>query len=201
LNDVWQKLLKNKEFERNSQILRWVEYDTEFKPASLDSRFKQWTNLGITSYCMISSTDGLDAFKKLIDTYYLGKEDFFRYLQLRHHFDKNINTTGEKGTDLIRIFINTYKDNNSRKLISKLYSYLQSDRGLSTMYVKMRWEKEANIKITGEDWLNICRTQSTTSSSGLWREFTWKNTIRFFITPNIKKSQTNNPEHGRWRVW
>lgn len=41
---------------------------------------------------------------------------------------------------------------------------------------------------------------STTSSSDLWREFTWKNTLRFFITPRIKSLQTNNPAQGRcWR--
>lgn len=77
----------------------------EFASAGLDSRFKHWTNSGITSYCIISSTDGLDTFQKLIDTYNLGKEDFFRYLQLRYYFDKHIKTTGETGTDLIRIFI------------------------------------------------------------------------------------------------
>lgn len=185
---IWHKLLKDKEFERSARILRWVKYDTEFAPAGLDGRFKHWTNSGITSYCIISSTDGLHTFKKLIDTYNLGKEDFFRYLQLRHHFDKHIKTTEEKGRDLIRVFVDAYKGNTNRKLISRLYSYLQLDRGLSTMYVKKRWEKEANIEISEDDWLNICRTQSTTSSSGLWREFTWKNTLRFFITPNIKKS-------------
>lgn len=97
-----------------------MKYDTEFAPAGLDGRFKHWTNSGITSYCIISSTDGLDTFKKLMDTYNSGKEDFFRYLQLRHHFDKHIKTTGEKGKDLIRVFIDAYKGNTNRKLISRL---------------------------------------------------------------------------------
>ncbi|MEQ2240972.1 hypothetical protein ILYODFUR_020569 [Ilyodon furcidens] len=34
----------------------------------------------------------------------------------------------------------------------------QLEGGHSTTYVKIRWEKEATIKITGEDWLNICKT-------------------------------------------
>ena len=42
--------------------------------------------------------------------------------------------------------------------------------------------------------------QSNTSSSGLWREFVWKNLIRFFITPKIKQSQGGQPESGQcWR--
>lgn len=32
---------------------------------------------------------------------------------------------------------------------------LQMERGLSTMYVKSKWEKEANTKLTEDDWLNI----------------------------------------------
>ena len=59
--------------------------------------------------------------------------------------------------NLIDIFVNTYKGNSSRKLISRFYSALQEDRGLSTMYIKSRWEKDANIQLTEDDWLNICR--------------------------------------------
>lgn len=40
----------------------------------------------------------------------------------------------------------------------------------------------------------------TTTNSDLWREFTWKNTIRFFITPRIKHFQTGNQKVGEcWR--
>ena len=98
--------------------------------------------------------------------------------------------------NLIKIFVNTYKGNLSRKLISRIYSALQEDRGHSTMHITSRWEKEANIQLTEEDWLNIFRTFSTTSSSDLWREFTWKSTVRSFITPKTKSLQTNNPDQG-----
>lgn len=54
--------------------------------------------------------------------------------------------------------------------------------------------------MTNDEWFNICKTQSVTTSSDLWREFAWKNIVRFFITPKIKKSQTQNPEHSQcWR--
>ena len=40
----------------------------------------------------------------------------------------------------------------------------------------------------------------STSSSGHWREFSWKNMIRFFITPKIKQLQKGQPSYGRcWR--
>ena len=147
----------------------------------------------MTSYCMISSNRGLDTFQRLSKTYHLENCDFFRYLQMRHHFKTNIKTIGERGMHLIKIFIDAFKGNSNRKLISKIYPSLQLEMGLSTLYVKTRWEKEANIALTEDDWLNICRTMCTTSSSDLWREYTWKNLLRFFITPKIKKSQSNNP--------
>lgn len=102
--------------------------------------------------------------------------------------------------NLIKIFTNAYKGNNNKKLLSRIYSILQSETGLSTTYIKSKWEKEANIKLTNEEWLNICKTQSITTSSDLWRLFGWKNIVRFFITPQIKKSQTKNPKYSEcWR--
>lgn len=76
---IWYKLFKNKEFERNVRILRWVKYDIEFVLVGLDGRFKYWINLGIILYCIVFFIDGLDIFKEFMDIYYLGKEDFFRY--------------------------------------------------------------------------------------------------------------------------
>lgn len=68
------------------------------------------------------------------------------------------------------------------------------------MYVKSKWEKEANITLTDEEWLNICKTHVTTSCSGQWGEFVWKNLIRFFITPKIKHLQSGKPGCGHyWR--
>ena len=42
------------------------------------------------------------------------------------------------------------------------------------------------MQIAEKDWYNICETQCTASSSRVWREFCWKNTIRYFITPKIR---------------
>lgn len=85
----------------------------------------------------------------------LEKQDCSRYLQLRHYFDKIIKTTEEKGMSLMKIFIDAYKVNTKTKLISRIYFCLQSERGLSTTYIKSKWEKEANIKLTKEDWLKM----------------------------------------------
>lgn len=46
--NIWHKILKDKDVEKNAQILRWIMYDTEFIPIKLDKRFEQWANVGIT---------------------------------------------------------------------------------------------------------------------------------------------------------
>ncbi len=62
----------------------------------------------------------------------------------------------EKG--IIKIFMGPNKGKTQMKMLSRIYLSLQSERGISTTYIKLRWEKEANIKITEENWLNMCKT-------------------------------------------
>lgn len=53
--NIWHKHFKDPKFERNARLLRRVAFDTDFTPTELDSRFKHRANLGITSYCQVSS--------------------------------------------------------------------------------------------------------------------------------------------------
>jgi len=174
-------------------LLRWVALDKDFKPAELDFRFKQWIHKGITSYSLIATSTGLKSFQQLTETCNLEPQDFYRYLQLRHHFDRNIKMNGNTEFDLS---VGAYKGNTQNKLVSRIYSCLQSAKNHSTLYVKAKWEIEANITITEEEWSNICKIQSTTSSSGLWREFSWKNIIRFF-----SNSKNKIPSEWQTRIW
>lgn len=143
----------------------------DFTPADLDSRFKHWLALGITSYCKMSSYTGLGLRLSTTLRNLWSWEKVFFQISSTETLWKNIQTYGEEGTTLLRIFTNACKDNSKRKLISRIYSALQLNRGLSTTYIKARQEKEVNVQLSEHDWLNICRTQSTTSSSDLWREF------------------------------
>uniref|UniRef100_A0A3Q2NZ35 YqaJ viral recombinase domain-containing protein n=1 Tax=Fundulus heteroclitus TaxID=8078 RepID=A0A3Q2NZ35_FUNHE len=150
--------------------------------------------MGLTGYWKISDRNVLKDYQQLVEIYNLEKQDFFRYLQLRHHYDRNIKFVGEEDLGLVNILLGSCKGNAPKKQISRLYSCLQVGRNLHTTYIKARWEKEGKILITDEDWLNICNAVTVTSSSGLWREFSWKNMVRFFITPSIKRKQCKDPD-------
>lgn len=89
---------------------------------------------------------------------------------------------------ITQMFIRAYNTKLSRKIIGELYRYIVELRGHSTNYVKAKWEKELGI-ITPEEWTNMINTQITTTASQLWRDFSWKNCVRFFVTPKQKSKQ------------
>lgn len=74
-----------------------------------------------------------------------GKQVFFGDLQVRSHFNSNTKTTERCNTVLLNILIEAYKSNLNSKLISQIYSCLQSRDGISTLYIKSMWERGAKI--------------------------------------------------------
>ena len=190
---IWLEVINRFQLQKEAKLLSWPAYDPEYKPASLDNRYKQWVQLGITSICTLIKNGDVDSFENLSKTYDLTKQDFYRYLQLRDFFTKKIkgSNTGVTPT-IITVFTDAYDSRSMRGLVSKLYNGIMSLKKDSTMYIKQRWEKELDIVISDELWLDTWKTQSTTTNSLSWRDFCWKNQIRFFITPKQKSKQTGN---------
>ena len=143
---IWFKECKNLKLERKARMLRWVEHDAD----------------GISSTNTV-----LESCLHLQESHKLDRQDFYRYLQIRHHFDRKIQIDDEADLDLVKICIDAYRGKIRNKLGSRLYSCLQH----STLHIKTKWEKEANITLTEDEWLNICQINSSTTSSGQWREF------------------------------
>ena len=52
--------------------------------------------------------------------------------------------------------------------------------------------------LTVEEWETICEWQWRTTASLTWREFCWKNLVRFFITPLQKRHQVQGSRC--WRM-
>lgn len=85
------------------------------------------------------------------------------------------------------------------KIVSRLYKCLQNCNGTNSLYIKQKWESELQIKVSEDEWHSICLFQHTSTSSRQWREFGWKNIIRYFITPHIKSKQLKTPQQC-WRL-
>lgn len=139
------------------------------------------------------------SFQNLQENYNLDHKDFYMYLQVRDFYHKVIkpDLPGETNK-LTEILDNAYK-NKGEKVLSKLYQALVFNRKNSTLYIRDKWEKELLVEISDDVWYDICETQLTTTSSRNWKIFCWKNIVRFFITPKIKKASLSTHQPC-WRL-
>ena len=117
---------------------------------------------------------------------------------MRDYFKREIESDSPKEVNgVIQIIIKAYQESNIR-IISAMYRGLNTNNKHSTKYIKTKWEKELNVQISDEDWHDMRRAHHSSTSSRTWREFSWKNLIRFFITPKVKSKQLNKSQKC-WR--
>ena len=83
---IWTEVVKCFQLQRDIKLLRWPAYDPDFIPALQDHRYRQWVYYGITAICKTAETGEFKSFNNLCQTYGLGRQDFYRYLQLRDYF-------------------------------------------------------------------------------------------------------------------
>ena len=195
--ELWFRVIKKYRIKKETKVLRWVAFDSNFKSAEYDKGFKQWVDKGVTAWCTLEKDGALESFQNMKDIYSLDKREFYRYLQLRDYYKKEIEIDPSTEVNgVIQIIMNTYKGKKIR-IISALYKTLTTTKH-STKYIKEKWESEFNTKISDDDWQDMWKTHQTTTNSRIWREFSWKNLVRFFITPKVK-SKYNNTNLTCWR--
>lgn len=61
--DLWFKVLKIYKLQNDANILKWVAYDSNFKPAKYDQGFKQWVAKVITAWCVLVKEGELENLK------------------------------------------------------------------------------------------------------------------------------------------
>lgn len=195
---VWFGIIKTLKIQKHVKKLKWVSHDKKFVPAKLDQSYKYWERKGITAWCVLENNGRLESFQNLEQRFELGRHDFFRFLQMRDYYNKEIQVgPSMEESNIIQIMIKAYKGSNIR-MISALYKALISADKHTTQNIKAKWEKEFCITIQNTDWMNMWKFHYTTTSSRMWREFAWKNLIRFFITPKIKSKQLKTHQ-SCWR--
>lgn len=122
---VWREVVKRFQIQKEIKLLSWPAYDPDFTPASQDSRYKQWSQNGITAFCRIVTNWNLDSFQNLCQIYELDKTDFYRYLQLRSYFWKEVKGSNPKElSTLTTIFVDAYNSGNNKGIISRLWFFI-----------------------------------------------------------------------------
>lgn len=163
-----------------------------------DTRFKSWTDNGLTAYCTLLDQDKVLSFQDLKEKFGLQNQDHFRYLQIRNFMSKKLLKEFSPGRDeILNIFQRAYNNATLQKIISKLYSALQNLKSDHTLDIKERWEAEGGLTVSQEEWDRTCRQQWSVTSSPSWREFSWKNVTRFFGSPAQKTNYSD--QTACWR--
>ena len=104
------------------------------------------------------------------DIYSLDKREFYRYLQLRDYYKKEIEIDPSTEVNgVIQIIMNTYKGKKIR-IISALYKTLTTTKH-STKYIKEKWESEFNTKVSDDDWQALIRGYGGSSLGKIWFVF------------------------------
>ena len=195
--DTWFKIIKKHKLENDIKILKWIAFDSNFKPALYNKAFRIWNDKGMTAWCRMVKDGQLRCFEDMKEEFWLDKHEFFMYLQLRDYYKKEIEFKEPKKLNgVIQIMVQKYNGKQIR-LISAIYQELMGNENYSTHYIKEKWEKELDIEITKEDWIKMWGIHHSATNSRIWREFSWKNLSRFFITPKIKSKQV----HKQMKCW
>lgn len=120
----------------------WPTHDPDFKPGMNDGGFTQWTRKGLSTLCLFIENQEFIDFKTISDKYGLARQDFYRYLQLQHYFDKNIKRLIQENiSGITKMFIKAYNTKLSRKIIGELYRHIAELRGHSTNYIRRNGKK------------------------------------------------------------
>lgn len=83
-------IIKKHKIRKDTKSLKWIACDSNCKPTRYDKGFKQWTVKGITAWCVLMKDGQLESFQNIKEKHDLDKHEFYRYLQLKDYFTKEI---------------------------------------------------------------------------------------------------------------
>lgn len=96
--------MKKCKLENNCKMLIWPSYSSNFRSGQLDSTYRKWTYEGITALCTLLNGFEFKSFAEIKKNFGLDNSDLFRFFQLRHFYNHDINPNlsqeGTQKTDL-----------------------------------------------------------------------------------------------------
>lgn len=122
-----KKWVKTFHLSKQIRVLIWPAYRPCFLPASIDHKFRTWAKQGITSFCKIIENGELLNFEDLCRTYEVGREDFYRYLQIRSFFEREIKSPDlVANPGIIQLFMDAHAAKSTKGITGKLYRNFSS---------------------------------------------------------------------------
>lgn len=196
---IWFEIVKKNKMEGDSKLLIWPSQLFNLGLSESEHALIWWKERGLTAVCTLVEGKNFKSFEKLKQEFKLENRHLYRYLQLRDFYQKEVKRNLSEEIQKLILFVAKAYENTPLKIVSKLYGCLQECNGRNSLYVKSKWEQELDVILSESEWFSMCNTQQTSTSSRKWREFGWKNLIRFFITPQIKTKQLKL-QQSCWRM-
>ena len=128
------------------------------------------------------NNNSIEPYETLVSRYGLEQKQFFKYLQVRSYVNQN--NQGKLDNYVLR-FIAENRNKNIK--LANIYSILQSVTKMETK-IKEQWGNELSIDIPDEEWRESLKENFQISQSKHWKEYAWKVSQRYFITPDRCKS-------------
>lgn len=147
-----------------------------------NSLLETWKSLGVVQFKQLFNHNILKEFSSLKAEFGLPKQDFFKYLQLRHLITKleKQNQLAKEGSELEDIVLNLRP---SKGAISKIYKCLSEYQDSCFNTLRTSWQKDLNMGISDQQWDIICKNTFLGMSCNKVTEQNYKFMHRVYITP------------------
>lgn len=193
---TWSAVRKNLKLSNSVSRATKIAKNPDFVPSVMDSGFVKWADKGLIYIEQILQGQTMKSFTQLQREFNLPSHDFYKFLQLRDYLQKhqeweNIRKTPSKLEETIWSFS---EDKSKKGVILKIYKALQHKSEGNNLDVKEKWELEANIIITEEEWEETFKEGHRLTNSPTWREFDWKVKMRYFYTPFITSKYSHTTD-------
>ena len=152
-----------------------------FPPGSSDPGFRQWSNKNIKSLSDLLSDDKLMSFEQLTNKYKLSKQDFFRFLQIRHYITSSTTLIDHPVISAVEriLFHQQFKVS-----LSSFYHVLNGFSAVGAQGVRDVWERELSVTIDEDKWDTIWSLAKKISICTRTRAIQLKILHRLHISPN-----------------
>lgn len=147
-----------------------------------NSLLVNWKSLGIVQIKHLFNHNILKEFSSLKEEFGVPKQDFFKYLQLRHLITTLIkqNRLSKEVSELEETVL---KLRSLKGAISKIYKCLSEYQDSCFKTLRTSWQKDLNMGLSDQQWKKICKNIFLGMSCNKIIEQNYKFMHRAYITP------------------
>lgn len=168
----------------------------DFLPGSLDQGFRTWYTHGLARLGDLFAGQTLLSFQQIQQRYGLHKNEFFRYLQIRHFVVKDTTLTTNSAASSVESALSSQI---SRKHITIFYKALISNLPPISQPTKEAWERDLGVSIDDATWREVWAHAMDISVCNRAKSIQFRIIHRVHITPVLKNKLDSNSSSLCWK--